>query len=80
MAYIDSIRPEYIASNPYTGVHVETFGAIALESDAMAGIVHIWATHLAWEEPARCSFDVGLMFGRGAWGGVKTLTREILST
>lgn len=40
---IDSIRLEYIASNPFTGAHVETFGAIALESDAMAGIVRIRA-------------------------------------
>ena len=42
-ADIDSIRLQYIACDPYTGTHIETFGAIALESDAMSGIVRIRA-------------------------------------
>ena len=34
---------QYIARDPHTGTHIETFGAIALESDAMSGIVRIRA-------------------------------------
>jgi hypothetical protein len=40
---IDSIRLEYIASNPSTGTHIDTHGGIALESDITAGVVRVRA-------------------------------------
>ena len=43
VADIDSIRLEYIASNPSTGTHIDTHGSIALESDITAGVVRVRA-------------------------------------
>ena len=40
---INSIRLEYIASNPSTGTHIDTHGGIALESDITAGVVRVRA-------------------------------------
>jgi hypothetical protein len=36
---LDSIIHRYIAADPRDGTHVQTFGAVAFESDRMAGIV-----------------------------------------
>ena len=67
----------------HTDTHIETFGAIALESDAMSGIVCIWARPFSddtWH--GKNPQDAVMMVpGLDVWKGrPEDLTREILST